>query len=316
MTVAKDPHHLFPVRPGTPYRTQSYVMLMPGGDLVLFPSGSPEDPENTPKPVDVTDRAVEFLLSVPFVFSPPDSFNHAEESFFTSFGPDELNWKVKGEPALMDLFILFDNNRDTLEPIFRTYWFTEWVDHAMDLINGGVVGGPSMLQFITFRYVLDRYLDVLGIPTDGFAFPEVTIVGFDDADHGDSETMIRYGISPGPLAEFLALPLRMDARLLVDDLSLSDPDNRSGFRDPMDGALDPSDKNPNRLLVGPGSWTLGSVIHGLLHELSFHGNPSMSDEFKQEIGRRVAEIKDGDLKGIPLDEVISRLEARRIGGEE
>ena len=167
MTVVKDPHHLFPVRPGTPYRTQSYVMLMPGGDLVLFPSGDPSDPEDIPKPVDVTDRAVEFLLTVPFVFSPPDSFNHAEETFNTPFGPDELDWKVKGEPALMDLFILLNNNRETLEPIFRAFWFTDWVDHAMSLISGGkVVGGPSMLQFIAFRYVLDRYLDVMANTVD------------------------------------------------------------------------------------------------------------------------------------------------------
>lgn len=98
---------------------------------------------------------------------------------------------------------------------------------------------------------------------------------------------IAWSISLTPVRELLTLPIRVNPEVVITE---DDVDSRS-YGLEIARVFHPD-------------LTLGQIVDGVLHELSFHGGPAQQTEFAEELEMRTQEATDGSVALINVDDVL------------
>lgn len=242
------------------------LILLPSPRLVRrAPPGDDDEAGGLVADEDLTSRAVEFL-----------------------FEPVRLDPGVR----LVDIFRLFDACPLLLQ-VFRRDFAAELVEEARKgalpqsaKADPPAVAGIESLE-LYWSWTLDTSTSTFGnthrLDLHGIG----KALQVDAPEYGaQAGDRINWSVSLTPVRELLDLPVRIREELTI----LEDDIDSSSYGEPVQRAI-------------LRTVTLGQMMHGILHELSFHGGPQQQEEFLDELLRRKREVDEGTAELIPADEV-------------
>jgi hypothetical protein len=211
---------------------------------------------------DVTDRACEFL-----------------------FAP----MRLADDVTLLDIFKLLDN------PVLRTIFRCDYVNELLTEVTLGSLNTDEppfeRVEYIELNQLW--YLDSsssefssagkFGVTGKGIVQPE------DVVEHGmvlySKGERINWSVSMTSVRELLHLPVRINSRVQICE----DDVYAKRFGDEIQTGV-------NHQI------TLGTLIHSLLWELSWHGTPAQRDARKGDLLESKAELDAGTAKTVPYDD--------------
>lgn len=199
--------------------------------------------------------------------------------------------------TLKDLFILLKPDLAILQDIFQN-WLKEYVEYGLN--NPGKPAGtydPDKMEYLELYW--DLYFDSEALY--GHTRPSFHGVGYELREdqyeqYGGSEEpktltwskgeRINWGFMGSDLLNFINKPLKLNNKFTIYD-------------DNLDG--DPSTYGKVLAEYSNPTYTLFNIIEGVFWELSFHGGPSESKKFAEEVREAADKVRSGEAKTVPFD---------------
>lgn len=120
----------------------------------------------------------------------------------------------------------------------------------------------------------------------------------DDPAYRTNDGKIQYSVSYSPMWKLADLPVKLNKEFTVYE--------------PFDANRHKRGSPPQELLKATREFSLLEVLDAIYWDISFMGGPSDNADFIESMNERVDEIKNGEVAGIPWEQVQKRLE----GSEE
>lgn len=242
------------------------LILLPGPRLVQRASPADDDEEaGQVADSDITSRAAEYL-----------------------FEPVRLDPEVR----LADILRLFDACPPLAQVFCRDFAAELVAEARMGPLPQSTEGDPPEVAGIEWlelywTWTLDTSTSTFG-NTHRLDFCGIgKVLQVDAPNYGASAgDRINWSVSLTPVRELLDLPIRIREELAI-----------------LEDDIDSSNYGGRVQQASLRTATLGQVIHGILYELTFHGDPLQQERFRDELLRRKREVDEGTAGLIPADEM-------------
>lgn len=193
--------------------------------------------------------------------------------------------------TLRDIFLLLNTNSAMFSVIYP-YWVEEYIDEALlsepNKLDEIVDTQVEYLQ-LSWNYHYQTYKGKEEL--QGMDRPDLYGIGpklLEDYENFKKGDRIRYSLSFSSTKELVDLPIKLKQDLEIVDLNL-------------DLLPDPKTINTPTALYDGVTYTLGSILEGILYEISFHGSPQSRDKGKLELLKQVEMVKSGEGELIDFD---------------
>ena len=113
----------------------------------------------------------------------------------------------------------------------------------------------------------------------------------ENPDWYEGMTTQNYGVSMTPINEYAHLPIKLDKNVTIEEY-------RNDLRKQV------------HLVESTRDLTLLEILDAIYYEISFVGGPEDQEKFVEEMGRRLADVKSGEEKTRPFDEIVKECEEK------
>ncbi len=214
------------------------------------------------------------------------------------------NCQLSADVTLRDIFLLLNTELDVFDALIGN-WCKEIVTEGLTKPAKAVgVYDPDEIEFLELRQ--NFYYDEssqYGPSFYGYNRPDFGGVGyelkedklFDWIDKATGKPAIEWpkgeripwGISFSKANDLIDLPVKLDTEARVFNENVDDKVNYHNQITTYKGA----------------TYSLGSILYGIIWEMSFHGGPDKRDEVGDGLRQTVADIKSGKEETIAIDDL-------------
>ena len=203
---------------------------------------------------------------------------------------------LEADVTLKDIFLLINTELEIFDAVIGN-WCKEIVTEGLtqpgkpyDLSKYD----PEQIEYLELTYTPEYDNDGDGGPDElyGFHRPDFNATGVVLQNDGDQEhykkgERIPWGVSLTPSNDLINIPVRLSDKFVIYEGILKCKD-KPGFSHPIAEFSNPT-------------YTLGSILYGIIWELSFHGGPDKRDAFGSELRETVDKIKSGEIETVPFN---------------
>lgn len=239
------------------------MRIVKGGKLIKTEWHYDEEAESGEyKEVDITDHGIRYLFD---------------------------GCTIADDVILRDIFLFLNNNIDLYDAVLGN-WTREYVALGLAAPIKPHVYAQEGVEYLELKFTPEVQKNLVDSPSEtliGTCFPNLDAVGWElrtDLDHGYGNVYktgerVPWSVLGFKVEELMEVPVKLSDEMPITYIDYTDKTNKKNWWKEVANY-----KNPQ--------YTLGQILHGIMWELSWHGNPTSREDFKNELKSRVDDIKE------------------------